>query len=263
MSRKELYSFSHGSKNWYFTSSSKKVVHNGIEYLPVRGLGRGNIEDADLDKCEIDIVFPQPMPIRNAENDDFSQVFINKIYFESVYLTIIELYRDEPLVLFKGRVTQPKFDESAHTMTLVCSTAESYQRRNILTRKFQRNCANKIYDRFCGLKIEDWAQEATVTAVNGLSVTFTLNDPNFVLESGYFTRGLLLKDGLETFIQEHAGTLQLYREHQGLAVGDLVLLAPGCDQSVSLCNSRFNNHLRYHGFPNMPTENPVNQQIVR
>ena len=252
--RKELYKFSHGSNHWYFTSSNKKVVHNNIEYLPVRGLSRSDIEDIDLDKNECELTFPQ---IKN----DFTAIFENKIYFESVYLTILELYKGETLVLFKGRVTQPKFDESAHTMTLVCSTAESYQRRNILTRKFQRNCSNKIYDSYCGLNIADWAVECEITAVNGLSVTFETSTD---LTMSYFTRGLLIKDSLETFIQDHSDkTVLLYRQHIGLKAGDVVLLAPGCDQTISLCNTRFNNHLNFQGFPNMPTESPVNQQILK
>lgn len=263
-SRKELYQFSHGTKTWYFTSDAKKVTYGGIEYLPIKGLKRGNIEDADIDKCEVDVIFPHPYQLLNVQGQEFTQVFLNKIYFESVYLTILELYQDQTLVLFKGRVTQPKFDDDAHEMTLVCSTAESYQRRNILTRKFQKSCPNKIYDRFCGLVFTDWAVEATVTAISGLDVTFNLSGGSKPL--GYFTRGLLKKDGVFTFVLDNTSTalkVRLYRQHIGLQVGDVVQLAPGCDQSLSLCNSRFSNHLRYAGYPNMPSENPVNNQIIK
>jgi len=304
-SRKELYQFRHGERYWYFTSDSKKVMHNGIEYLPVRGLSRGNIEDADIDKAEVDIIFPHPYALLNKDNEEFTQVFLNKIYFESVYLTIFELYRDTTLVLYKGRVTQPKFDDSANTMTLVCSTAETYQNRNILTRKFQRTCPNKIYDRFCGLVFADWAVEVTVTAINGLDVSYTVNptqvidaqgnpvfepdivvldeDGNPALDEnglpiikqgapvmeiksylqGYFTRGLLKKGGVFTFIRENSGGVRLYRQHIGLKVGDVVLLAPGCDQSLKVCDSVFHNSRNYHGFPNIPNENPVNNQILK
>lgn len=285
-SRKELYQFSHGTKTWYFTSDAKKVTFGGIEYLPIKGLKRGNIEDADIDKCEVDVTFPHPYQLLNAQGQEFTQVFLNKIYFESVYLTILELYQDQTLVLFKGRVTQPKFDDEAHEMTLVCSTAESYQRRNILTRKFQKTCPNKIYDRFCGLVFADWAVAVTVASISGLDVTFTVNptqvidelgnpvfdvNNNPVMETktyalGYFTRGLLKKDGVFTFVLDHTSTalkVRLYRQHIGLQVGDVVQLAPGCDQSLALCDSRFNNHLRFAGYPNMPNENPVNNQIIK
>jgi len=305
MARSELYQFKHGDKQWFFTSARKVITHNAITYFPVRGLSRGNIEDADIDKCEVELTFPHPYPLFNDANDNFSQVFLNKIYLESVHFTLIELDDGESLVLFKGRVTQPKFDDRDNVMTLICSTAESFMRRNILTRKFQRTCPNKIYDRFCGLVFADWAVEVTVTAINGLDVTYTVTptqvidaegnlvfepdipvldeDGNPVLDEnglpiikqgapvmeiksypqGYFTRGLLKKGGVFTFIRENSGGVRLYRQHIGLKVGDVVLLAPGCDQSLKVCDSVFHNSRNYHGFPNIPNENPVNNQILK
>ena len=305
MARVELYQFTHGTKQWHFTSARKAVTYNDVIYYPVRGLSRGNIEDADIDKSEIEVNFPHPYLLLNDPGEEFTQVFLNKIYFESVRLTLLELDDDETLVLFKGRVTQPKFDDDSKQMTLICSTAESYQNRTILTRKFQRSCANKIYDRFCGLVFGDWAVDVTVTSISNLSIGFTVNptqvkdeegnlifEPNVPVldgngdpvldeegqpvveqgapvmeiktyEVGYFSRGLLKKDGVFTFIQNHGGGLRLYRQHIGLKVGDVIQLAPGCNQSLTECESKFKNGHRFHGFPNMPTENPVNSMIVK
>lgn len=137
--RVELYQLKHGDKAWNFTSSRKTVLHNSIEYLPVRGLQRTVIEDESIDKCDTEVTFPQ-MNLLNQDGDDLKAVFINKIFYGGVTITILELLNNETLVLHKGRVTQPKFDESADTMTLVCETGESYLNRNILTRKFQATC---------------------------------------------------------------------------------------------------------------------------
>ncbi|MCU4310442.1 hypothetical protein KTH02_16695, partial [Acinetobacter radioresistens] len=119
MARSELYQFKHGGKQWFFTSARKAIIHNNITHYPVRGLSRGEIEDADIDKCEVELTFPHPYPLFNDADDNFSQVFLNKIYLESVHFTLIELDDGESLVLFKGRVTQPKFDDRDNTMTLV------------------------------------------------------------------------------------------------------------------------------------------------
>ena len=184
MARSELYQFKHGDKQWYFTSARKAITHNTITYFPVRGLSRGNIEDADIDKCEVELTFPHPYPLFNDSDDNFAQVFLNKIYLESVYFTLIELDGSESLVLFKGRVTQPKFDDRDNTMTLVCSTAESFMRRKILTRKYQRTCMNNIYDKFCGLDFNEWSFEVTVTAIDGLNVSYTVNPTQVIDENG-------------------------------------------------------------------------------
>lgn len=285
MARSELYQFKHGDKQWFFTSARKAITHNTITYFPVRGLSRGNIEDADIDKCEVELTFPHPYPLFNAADDNFTQVFLNKIYLESVYFTLIELDGSESLVLFKGRVTQPKFDDRDNTMTLICSTAESFMRRKILTRKFQRTCPNAIYDKWCGLDFDEWSFDVTVTAINGLDVAFTVNptqvkdeEGNLVFDqnnipimeiksyaAGWLNRGVLKKNGVFTFITGNGanGSIRLYRQHIDLKVGDVVRVAPGCDQSLKMCHEKFNNHKRFGGHPNMPTENPLETQLIK
>ena len=302
--RVELYQFKHGDKAWYFTNHRKDVTHNGITYKSVRGLDRDSIEDADIDKCEIEVTFPQST-LRNEAGESFTSIFLNKIYFESVYLTVLELEKNETLVLFIGRVTQPKFNDSEDTMSLVCSTGESYLNRNILVRKFQKTCPNSIYDRWCGLKFEDWAFDITVTAINGLTITFTVNptqvkdeEGNLVFEqvpvldefgqpvldgngqptytdgdpvmetktyaAGYLNRGLCKKLGVYTFIVGNTeNSVTLYREHSGLKVGDVIQLAPGCDQSLKTCHEKFNNAARFAGHPYIPGENPVMAQLIK
>lgn len=302
--RVELYQFKHGDKAWYFTNHRKDVTHNGITYKSVRGLDRDAIEDADIDKCEIEVTFPQNT-LRNEVGDSFTSIFLNKIYFESVYLTVLELENSETLVLFIGSVTQPKFDDNADTLTLICSTGESYLNRTILVRKFQKTCPNSIYDRWCGLKFEDWAFDVTVTAINGLTITFTVNPTQVkdsegklvflqvpVLDStgnpvldgngkptykngdpvmetkayagGYLNRGLFKKLGVYTFIVGNTeNSVSLYREHVDLKVGDVIQLAPGCDQSLKTCHEKFNNAARFAGHPYIPSENPVMAQLIK
>ena len=302
--RVELYQFKHGDKAWYFTNHRKDVMHNGITYKSVRGLDRDAVEDADIDKCEIEVIFPQST-LRNEAGDSFTRIFLNKIYFESVYLTVLELEQNETLVLFIGRVTQPKFDDSADTMALVCSTGESYLNRTILVRKFQKTCPNSIYDRWCGLKFSEWAFDVTVTAINGLTINFTVNPtqvkdeegklvfvqvpildelgqpvldingkPTYkngvpVMETktyaaGYLNRGLFKKLGVYTFIVGNTpNSVTLYREHVGLKVGDVIQLAPGCDQSHKTCHEKFNNAARFAGHPYIPGENPVMAQLIK
>lgn len=282
-SKKDLFEFKYGDITWLFTSASKAVIHNDKTYLPFV-VSRGNIEVEDIDKCETEVVFPYPQVIANENGDDIQKLFSNKIYFGGVTVTIFELYKNETLVIYKGRVVQPKFDDSSNTMTLICSTADTYQNRNILTRKFQRSCANKIYDRFCGLNFDDWAVEATVTAIDNLAVSFSVNptpmidenggpvldengDPVMEVknyENGYFSRGLLFKNAVYTSILESYGdVVNLYRSHFGLEVGDVIKIAPACDQTRQVCHDKFNNHLRFMGFPNIPSSNPVNEQIIK
>jgi len=302
--RAELYQFKHGNRTWYSTNQRKAIAHAGIEYLPVRGLQRTAIEDESIDKCDTEVTLPQ-MSLLNAEGDNLSAVFAGKIFYGGVTVTILELYLNETLVLHKGRVTQPKFDEDADTLTLVCETGESYLNRNILTRKFQSSCPNSIYDRWCGLKFEDWALEIKVTAIDGLKISFdvvptqvkdaagnpvfeqipvldeegnpvldgqgnpTFEDGDPIMESktypdGWLSLGLLLKDGVNTLVtSSSANSLSLYRQHVGLKVGDIVRVAPGCDQSLKTCAAKFENNLRFAGHPFIPSSNPIYTQLIK
>ncbi|WP_443612767.1 phage BR0599 family protein [Acinetobacter pseudolwoffii] len=83
--------------------------------------------------------------------------------------------------------------------------------------------------------------------------------------SGWLNRGVLKKDGVFTFIVGNSanGSIRLYRQHIGLKLGDVVRVAPGCDQSLKMCHEKFNNHKRFDGHPNMPTENPLETQLIK
>lgn len=281
--RVELYQLKHGDKTWNFTSARKTVVHNSIEYLPVRGLQRTVIEDESIDKCDTEVTFPQ-MNLLNQDGDDLKAVFINKIFYGGVTITILELLNNQTLVLHKGRVTQPKFDESADTMTLVCETGESFLNRNILTRKFQATCPNSIYDRFCGLSFDEWSFDVTITAISGLNISFAVNPTQVIDENGdpvldelgdpvmetktypdgYLYLGLLVKDSVHTLLITGSGTgAKLYRQHIGLQVGDVVRVAPGCDQSLKMCHEKFANNLRFAGHPFIPNSNPIYTQLIK
>lgn len=282
-SRKELFYFRYGLQEFFFTSASKVVRYGNIDYLPAV-ISRGNIEDADINKNEIDIVFTHYDALRNAVDQSFTQIFLNKIYLESVRVQITELYNNEALVLFKGRVALPQFDDNSNEMTLTCTTAESYMNREILTRKYQKPCPNSLYDKFCGVSSAEFSFKAKITSINNLDIGFSVvptqvidenGDPVFdennepVMETktypvGWLNRGVLQKNGIFTFINTNTeNTAKLYRNHIGLAVNDIVDLMAGCDQSIETCDQKFKNHKRYGGHAYMPSENPLETQLIK
>jgi hypothetical protein len=262
--RKELYKIVHGAKIWYFTSAAKKVTHDGIAYLPVKGLQRGNILDENIDKCDTEITLPHPMPLLNAQLDDLVAVFDRKIFYGDVFVTVLELKDEQTLVIFKGRVGVPEFDHQEHTLMLPCYTGEFDLNREICTPVYQSPCQHKLYGRMCGLRFESWAFKVRITAINDLVINFSMIDSNRSIELEYLTSGLLFKDGLFTSISEHSALnkIRLYAQHVGLSVGDIVDLAPGCDQTLTMCHNRFANNLRHGGCPNVPNVNPVGRSIM-
>ncbi|WP_347461003.1 phage BR0599 family protein [Acinetobacter sp. ANC 7454] len=298
---KFLYHFWHGDQHWYFTNARKAVTFDDVVYYPIRGLQHSKIEDAGIEKCDIDVTFPQPHLLLNENEHNLAQIFINKIYYQGVKVEIFELDDGVPLFNFRGRVVVPAFDEDNDTMTLNCSSHESDFKRTIFTQKFQRTCPYSIYDMFCGLDIEEWSFEARITSVNGTAFSYEVlptqvvdedGDPVFeqvplldendepvldeddkpimvdgdpVMEvktypSGYLNQGLLFKDGIYTWLRDGGN---MYRPHFGLAVNDIVKLAPGCDQSRKTCHEKFDNHKRFGGHINIPNEDVTTSQIIK
>lgn len=297
---KFLYHFWHGDQHWRFTSSRKAVTFDNKIYYPIRGLQHSNIEDAGIEKCDIDITFPQPHLLLNENEKNLAQIFINKIYYQGVKVEIFELDADVPLFNFRGRAVIPKFDEDNDTITLNCSSHDSDFKRTIFTQKFQRTCPYSIYDRFCGLDLEKWKFKVKILTLNGRFFTFQVlptqvidEDGNLVFEQiplldendepvldendqlimvdepvmevkeypgSYLNQGLLIKDGVYTWLQ-YSGNL--YRTHYGLAVDDEVYLAPGCNQSREMCHETFNNHERYGGHVSIPNEDVTSSQIIK
>lgn len=189
--RHELYRFSYGTNEWLFTNGIRSIAFDGKNYLPIRGLSRDDIEDSGIDKADFDITFPQ-IKLLNKESIDLSELFISRILVDTVSVDIIEIDGNESLVLFKGRVIQPSFDEGQKTMTLTVSSGETYQNRNILTRKFQRSCPNKIYDRFCGVSFERWSSKAKVISISGLNVTVAY-EPTITIDESINENGDAVK----------------------------------------------------------------------
>ena len=253
MIKKDLFEFHYGDKSWFFTSSKKPITYNGNTYLP-KVLNRTNIDDEDIDKAVVDIEFPFPL----SSIASFQDLFVNKIFYSGFTATIIELYEGVPLVLFKGDVLTPSFDVAKHTMTLRCGTSEVKQKRSIYTRKFQRLCPNKIYDRYCGLKYDDLKKAATITDITGDVITFNLSDGP--VANGYFHRGVIEKDGVFVFVSQmqiHNNKVTLYNQFHRLEVGDDVHVAPGCDQSFKTCHEKLSNSINFGGFPFMTTRKVV------
>lgn len=258
--RVELYTFKHGGNEWHFTNARKNVTHETVTYKSVRGLQRNAITDKDIDKSEIDVELPQAHDL-----DGLEQLFLNRIFYQGVYLTIFELEDGVTLVMFKGRVIKPSFDEDSDKLTLTCSTAETEFRSRVFTRQFQRSCPNQLFDRFCGLKIEDWSTQVRITAIDDSThFQYELVDPLLPIEFPT-EMGMLIKDGVATMLAQGAGGGSgiLYREHVGLAVNDIVLITAGCNQSRKMCHEVYSNQARFGGFLNIPNENPVYTRLIK
>ncbi|MEW6169845.1 MAG: phage BR0599 family protein [Pseudomonadota bacterium] len=57
-------------------------------------------------------------------------------------------------------------------------------------------------------------------------------------------------------VAHSADSITLAAVPPGLSVGATVVLYPGCDHTLSTCESKFGNSANFGGFPFIPTKNP-------
>ena len=120
---------------------------------------------------------------------------------------------------------------------------------------YQANCMRALYDTGCTVSRASFGAASTDTG--GSSVTNIVC--NSGQASGYFNGGYALwltgsLAGLRRTIKNYApGSFQIFLPLPSTPYyGDTMTLYPGCDKSLSMCVSRFNNKANFRGFPYIP-----------
>lgn len=159
------------------------------------------------------------------------------------------------VVLFSGRVSSVSGGRSEARIT-VKSDIELLNiklPRNL----YQASCMHTLYDTGCAVNKLSFTQSGQVTQVNdkGLWV-----QTNLSAASSYFDQGVLTftsgpNAGLRRTVKAYA-TGQFWFAlplPKAPTVGDTFTVYPGCDKTKTTCTSKFNNVLRFRGFPFIPT----------
>ncbi len=140
-------------------------------------------------------------------------------------------------------------------------------------RVFQTQCSAVLGDAACGVDLGDPAYSGTGT-VAAIEERALLVAGLEAYASGWFARGRLLgvtgqATGLSAPVKsdvlaEGIHQIELWQAlRAGLAVGDTVQLAAGCDKQFATCQQKFSNHLNFRGFPHIPGEDRLLSVPVR
>lgn len=132
-------------------------------------------------------------------------------------------------------------------------------------RVYQRDCGAVLGDAACGVDLNrpEFRHEAAIGTVREARV---LTFPGLWEEADrWFERGLLTvlsgdAAGLVAQIKSdrqdgRRRVIELWQElGAGLAAGDMVRLQAGCDKRADTCRAKFQNFMRFRGFPHIPGE---------
>ena len=258
----ELYLFEHGEDVYAYTSSSKRVLHtDGVIYNPLP-IKRDKIQRSQQDnrnRLQIDVPGDSPIPM----------IFRNKQPKKHVTLKVFRFHRytkeswlwfnkeaelpGEFITIFSGEVVQTTWNNTV--ATLDCASVSALQRRQCLRFGYQAQCNHHVFDELCGLKIQDWQEEVTVTSIQNNG--FTINVTGLLNSNDYYKGSIISKndDDFRDVLSVNAGVITLFSPLSDLVVGDKLKITKGCDRSSAACKS-FNNFDNFFGFVTIPTDNP-------
>lgn len=242
----ELYRFTSGLRKWLYTSADVAIIHATETYQPY-ALKRGAFRQTqELTKAGLEINAPRTLPLLA---DSLASPLI-----DVVRLTIYRRHRSDTEVLtwWNGRVEGVRF--AGGEATISCVPLATALKRIGLRRPAQRQCPHALYDVGCNLSAAPFSLSGSLVSHIGATVTSGV----FATRAdGWWVGGKITLAGTLRFVVGHAGdTLTLTAGVPGLAQNAGFVVAPGCNHTPAICNSKFTNILNFGGAPWFPVKNP-------
>lgn len=247
----ELYEFRSGSDFYRYTSADANVVYQSKTYEAVV-ISRGDIE-ATVE------VARNPLKINCSINVGVLNLFLYSPPGEVVTLSIFRMHRgdSEAVTIWMGRVLNVTWAGSQ--ASIHCESVYSSIKRPGLRRMYQKACPHVLYSGPCGVNSSAFRVNASVLSVS----TTTVNVSGIGAYAADYFAGGYLEWEYETgkferrAIQSNTTSAVVISSRiQLLAGGVTVRLYPGCNHTLSVCNSKFSNVVNFGGFPWIPQKNP-------
>lgn len=244
----ELYQFSTGQSNYYYTSYETPITYLSQIYQPaaIKRSAFSFDDKISAARCKITMFASSPLKqyISNSPIEP-TRIKITRVFPHD--LTAVK-------VIFDGEVIRVTITKDVCEAD--CESVSVLFRNKLPNIVYQSYCNHALFDAGCGINKETIKTRTSVT-VSGSTLVASAFD---ALADGYFTGGHVVTDyGDARLITNHVGntiTLQVPFDAR-LVTGANVNAFPGCDKSVSTCIAKFNNKNNFLGFPYIPSNNPV------
>lgn len=252
-----LYLFEWGETVWAYTSADRDITYAGVEYLSRAVSDKGMVQGGSSQN-DFTMDCPANLPIVDA--------FRGTPPNETIWFTVRRMHygeADAP-IYWNGTVTNVKRLGMVDAQVLGQPLTASFKRTG-LRLCWTRECPHFLYDPGCKANPEAFRVDATIVSKTGTTVTVNAVGGQ---ADGYFTGGFaswaINDDGTteRRMIESHAGlTLTIFGITDGMDVGDVLALYPGCDRTPPTCQGKFNNLANYGGYDFMPGQTPFGTLI--
>lgn len=253
----ELYDFALANEQFNYTSAEDEVIVGSITYVPVE-IERSSILVGAEQRQDV-------LTIRMPSGTEPAGRYVAIVPGQVGTLTIRRQHSTdggtpETIVIFKGVIRSVAFTDDGYNAELAVVPLTSGLGREVPRFTFQGLCNHVLYDSQCKVLQSSYQVTLTVTVVD--EATLTIPGLNAQAD-GYYTAG---------FVQFGTTDFRLILKHVGNDV-DLLLPFPsdvlnesvdvfaGCDHTIAVCKSKFNNVVNYGGFAFVPLKNIFNTGI--
>jgi uncharacterized phage protein (TIGR02218 family) len=262
----ELYLFENLEETFVYTSAQETITYVGRNYIPTPVKRTApEIQSGQPDR-RIVIEFP----ITN----DFARRYVGTLPASPDHLTLYRYHSTdggtpEVVLYFSGEVSNVAFTEDRAKVNVL---SNGRVLGNLIPQQTCRNLCNFVlYDNRCGVNQASFTTATTVVGVsaNGLEITLSGSGLSAKAAANFFKNGHMSRNFIENRMVlktvDLGGdqvTFHILLPFQFISTGTAVDISAGCGHSLGICDSRFNNHERYGGFPFIPRKNPFQLKVT-
>jgi uncharacterized phage protein (TIGR02218 family) len=254
----ELLKVTYASTSWFYTNTESPITYESDEYVPF-SFKHDNIQPvADASRASLTISVAQDSPI--------GDLFRIQPPSGLVIVTLFghHLGDSEFVVQWKGRVTT--VDHKEPWLELTVENVFSSLQRPGLRRRWSAQCPLALYN--CGVVRADYKEDYVVESISGYEVICldAIGKDDDYFAGGYAewthdTRGTIERQMISTS-NGTTGALTFISALAGLVDAADIDVYPGCDHSITTCDTKFDNSANYGGQPFIPTKNPFGGSII-
>lgn len=258
--------FTMGNQVWRYVGNSSQPISLGVDvYRPDPVIGMGELS-MSLGEA------PPSVQVTISSSTPVAQLYLPYMPPDRMYLHVARQQEEgEPgtfIAEFIGEITSSSFDESNGTCTLTVKMSSAALSRPVPWPVVAPICTYALYGPGC---LVDREAYKTVGSIVGGAKTIALQVDTFAaagagnaMPEKWFRNGFVrhVASGEVRTVLDHVGNTVYLQTPFGRAEdGDELEGFAGCSRQRNMCKARFNNYLRFAGFPWVPNDNPYTQNV--
>lgn len=233
-----------------FTEHDKTLTFDSVDFEAGAALNPTEISTSiglSVDNFDVQGVFQSEF----ITEEDLSNGLYDNALVEVYWVNYEDV--SERILLGRGFMGNVRWGELAFTAEYR-SLAQKLQEPT--GRTYTKTCDAELGDSRCSVDLDALTVTGTVDEVIS-NTAFSLDAVGMNLTRDYYSNGIIVFEGSFRYeIKSHnENRIDLWEEPAlNITTSTTFSLKPGCNNTFSVCKSKFNNEVNFRGFPFIPTQ---------